>query len=157
MQDGGTMNPIRYLRALLVAFVLFVLLDAFWHGGIMAGFYNQRLTFINPAIVGTPIGFSPFILFVAAINAVALSYFILSHIEDGKPMANAAWIGALLGFTVTATVNFLNHVLIPRWDIVLALVDTAWGTAAGIIGALAVATVCAEKKRGWFGWLRRGE
>lgn len=149
------MHPARFLRAFLISFVLFTLLDVFWHGGIMADFYNQRLSFINPAIVGTPISFSPFLLFVAAINAVALSYFVLTHIDDGKPMTDAAWIGALLGFTVGGTVNFLNHVLIPRWDIVLALVDTAWGTVVGIIGALAVATVCAEQKKGWFDWLKR--
>ena len=150
------MTPTRYLRAFVVSFVLFVLLDAFWHGGIMVEFYNQRLMLLNPGIIGTPITFSPFILFIEAINAVALSYFVLSHIEDGKPLADAAWAGALLGFTVTVTLNFLNHVLIPEWDIVLALVDTAWGTVSGIIGALAIAVVCGERKKGWLRWFRRG-
>ncbi len=149
------MNPARFLRAFVTSFILFSLLDAFWHGGIMADFYNQRLTMLNPSLAGVPIGLSPFIIFIQAINAITLSYFILSHIDDQKPLSDAAWIGALLGFTVTGTLNFLNHTLLIRWDIVLALVDTAWGTAAGIITALAVASICSgSKKRRWFGFLR---
>lgn len=149
------MNPTRFLRAFIVSFVLFTLLDAFWHGGILADFYNQRLAYLNPALVGTPIGLSPFMLLAEAVNAITLSYFVLSHTDNKKPLDDAAWIGALLGFTVTGTANFLNHTLLIRWDIVMALVDTAWGTAASIITALAIAAVCSEKKKRWFGFLRR--
>ena len=150
------MHSTRFLRAFVVSFLLFTLLDVFWHGGIMADFYNQRLNILNPSLAGTPIGFSPFILFVEAINAVAISYFVLTHVDDGKPLSDAAWIGALLGFTVTGTVNFLNHELVARWDIVMALVDTAWGTASGLVTALAIAAVCAEKRRrGLLGFMKR--
>ncbi|TSD00602.1 MAG: hypothetical protein Greene101449_74 [Candidatus Peregrinibacteria bacterium Greene1014_49] len=150
------MHPSRFLRAFITAFVLFLLLDAFWHGGLMADFYNQRLISLNPLLAGAMLGLSPGILFVNAINAVALSYFILTHIQHGRSLADAAWIGALLGFTVVGTVNFLNNTFIPRWDIVLALVDTAWGTASGLVVALAIAATCGEeRRRGIFGWLRR--
>ena len=151
------MHPTRFLRAFLVSFVLFALLDAFWHGNFMAGFYGQRLLVLNPSLAGVNLSFSPFILFVEAINAVALSYFVLSHKQCGKSLGDIVWIGALLGFTVTGTVNFLNHALMTRWDIMIALVDTAWGTASGIVTALAVATTCAEpqKAKGNFGFQKR--
>lgn len=150
------MNPSRFLRAFVTSFVLLLLLDGFWHGGVMADFYGQRLALIHSPLAYMPLSFSPFLLFLSAINAVTLSYFVLSHVEQKKPLADAAWIGALLGFTVTGSINFLNHTLLPRWDIVLVLVDTAWGTGSGIIAALAIATVCSTKRhRGFFGMLKR--
>ena len=150
------MNPTRYVRAFVTSFVLFLLLDAFWHGAFMTDFYSQRLLILNPSLAGATLSFSPFILFVNAINAVALSYFVLSHMDQGRPLSDAAWVGALLGFTVAGSVNFLNHALLVHWDIMLVLVDTAWSTVAGLIAALAIAVSCAESKpRGIFGMMKR--
>ena len=147
------MFPAKFFRGFLVAFILFVLLDAFWHGGVLAGFYNQRLMLLNPDLVGVPVGLSPLLLAVNAVNALALTYFVLMHMDHGRSMADAAWVGALLGFTVVGTVNGLNHVLIPGWDMTMAMVDTAWGTCSGIIGALAVAVVAGRERGGVWGRL----
>ncbi|MSR87317.1 DUF2177 family protein [Candidatus Peribacteria bacterium] len=150
------MNPSRFLRAFATSFILIVLLDGFWHDGLMADFYMQRLAMINPSLMGQPITFTPFIIFIAAINAVTMSYLILTQVDSKKPLRDAAWIGMLLGFTVSGTLNFLNHTLIVRWDIVLALVDTAWGTVTGLITALAIASVCSKRRnKGLLGMMRR--
>ena len=131
----------------MLSFILFTVFDALWHGGLLADFYGQRLLLLDPSTHGEVPGFSPFILFVEAINAVALSYFVLSHAPTGKPLADVAWIGALLGFTVSGSVNFLNHALLSHWDIVIALVDTAFGTIVGLVVALAIAFACGEKPK----------
>ena len=136
--------------------MLFIVLDAVWHGGIMADFYGRRLLMLNPASGGMVPSFAPFIFLLEAINAVTLTYFVLHCAPSGKMTQDALWIGALLGFTVTGSVNFLNHTLMPWWDIQMALVDTAAGTLIGMITATVVAAVTQEHKRGFFGFLRRG-
>ena len=148
------MNNSRFIKGFILSFVLFVLLDAGWHGGVMADFYNQRLALMNPDLPGAP-GFSGWILFLEAINAFALTYFVLKVPTSKQPLNDGAWIGGLLGFVVTGSVNFLNHTLIPDWDVTLAIVDTAWGTALGLFAGIAVAAFCNEEKKGWFGWLKR--
>ena len=141
------MTPSRFLKGFLVSLVLFTLLDAVWHGGIMAGFYQQRLMLMNPGTAVALVSFSPFILFVEAINAAALTYFVLHRQSADPDLSDAAWVGAFLGFTMSGTVNFLNHALIPEWDIVMAWVDTTWGTIAGCIAGIAVAALCGEHRR----------
>lgn len=151
------MRVSRFVKGFVVAFVLFVLLDMFWHGGVMAEFYARRLMMIHPGAVNTPPTFAPFILFLQAINAVTLTYIVQHCSPSGKPLTDAAWIGALLGFTVIGSVNVLNHTLIPRWDIQMVLVDTTWGTIAGLVAGIAIVAVSPPPKhRGFFWWLKRG-
>lgn len=142
------MTLTRYLRSFLVVFVLFLLLDAFWHNGLLKAFYAERLAMLNPALVSAPIGLMPQILFVNALNAITLTYVVLHHRSKGSYLAAAVFVGALLGVTVTGTVNFLNNAFVPAWDITLALVDTAWGLVVGIVGGLAAAVTGAEERRG---------
>ncbi len=149
------MTPTRFVKAFVVSFVLFTISDAVWHGGLMMSFYGQRLALMNPNVVGGP-SISPFIFLVQAINAVTFSYILLHCRPSGQPVCDAVWLGALLGFTVTGTVNFLNHALLPWWDIVLALVDVSWGTVNGAIAGAVVVFLCPPPERkGLWGLLGR--
>jgi uncharacterized membrane protein len=148
------MTTTRFLKGFVLSFILFTLLDGVWHGGIMAQFYMDRLAVIAPGS-GGPTAFSPLMIFLEAVNAAALTYFVLRNASSRNPVGDGALVGLILGFTVISTVNGLNHTLIPGWDMTLALVDTAWGTVAGLLCGIAVATVCAEPKKGLFRWFRR--
>ncbi|NOS66807.1 MAG: DUF2177 family protein [Candidatus Peribacteraceae bacterium] len=148
------MTPTRFLKGFILSFVLFTLLDAVWHAGLMADFYNERLAVLNPGLGGAP-GFSPFILFLEAVNAAAITYFVLRTASNNRPLADGAMIGAILGFTVISSVNVLNHALIPGWDTTMVVVDTAWGTASGLVVGIGVAALCIPQKRGWFAWMHR--
>lgn len=148
------MTPIRFLKGFVLSFLLFTLLDAVWHTGIMAPFYDARLAVINPGLGGAP-AFSEWLLFLEAVNAAALTIFVLRMASPTGSVGDGAWIGALLGFTVSGSINGLNHLLVPGWDTTLVMVDTVWGTVVGLIAGIAVAALCCESKRGWFAWMRR--
>ena len=150
------MTTSRFIKGFIVSFILFVVLDGLWHGGLMVDFYSQRVLLLNPGSNGVPPTATPFIIFLEAINAVTLTYVLFRGAKPANPLQDALWIGALLGFTVSVSINFLNHSLIPFWDIQLALVDTAWGTVMGAIVAFFVVSLCpSEKHRGLFGFLHR--
>lgn len=148
------MTTTRFLKGFILSFVLFTLLDAAWHGSIMADFYSQRLIVLNPGMITAP-SFAPLILVLEAINAACITYFVLKTASNSTPLADGAWTGAVLGFTVIASVNVLNHVLIPGWDLTMVAVDTAWGTVTGLIAGIGVAALCIPQKRGWFAWMHR--
>jgi uncharacterized membrane protein len=144
------MTYTRFLRSFIVAFVLFLLLDAFWHNGVMGDFYATRLVMLNPTLDPMKVGLMPQILFVNLINAVTLTYVVLHHKGEGSQLGNAAFLGGLLGLTVCGSINFLNNAFIPEWDTNLMLIDTGWGTIAGIVAGVAVAAVGAPDKKGVF-------
>ena len=144
----------RFIKGWILSFVLFSLLDGVWHAGVMAAFYNERLALMNPGLSGPP-AFGPLLLALEALNAAAITVFVLKTASAKNALGDGAWIGAFLGLTVSGTLNGLNHILVPAWDATLAMVDTAWGTVVGLIVGIAVAALCCETRHGWFKWLRK--
>lgn len=140
----------RFLRSFLVCFVLLILLDAFWHSGVMADFYAARLLLLNPGVDPMSATLLPQLLFVNLLNAVTLTYVVLHHKGEGSAMGNAVFVGGLLGLTVVASINFLNNAFIPEWDTTLLLVDTGWGVIAGMVAGMTVAITGLPDKRSLF-------
>lgn len=142
----------RFLRSFILVFVLFLLLDSFWHMGVMADFYLQHLA---PALRGTKPSLEWGIVALLGINAVTATYIVQSHIDQKRSVADILFVGALLGFTVSASINLLNLSILGWWDIILVLTDTAWGVVVGVLGAMAVLVTTPKTKKGIFGFLKR--
>lgn len=142
----------RFIRSYILVFVLFMLLDGFWHAGLMADFYADHL---QPALMGARPTIDWAIVALIAINAVTTTYIIQNHIEHDRSIADLLFTGGLLGFTVAASINLLNMSLLGWWDIILVIVDISWGTALGILGAIAVFASSPKKKGGFFGFIKR--
>jgi uncharacterized membrane protein len=129
-----------------------LLLDGVWHAGIMADFYAHHMRAI---LGGAQPSLSWTLITLIGINAVTLTYMVQSHIEQKRSTADVLWVGALLGFTVASSINLLNLNFFGWWDITLVLVDTAWGTVAGMIGAMVILSMEPIRKKGIFGSLKR--
>jgi uncharacterized membrane protein len=149
------MTYTRFLRSFFVAFVLLLLLDWFWHKGIMADFYGARLMMVNPGLDFAGIGILPQMLFINLLNAVTVTYVVLHHKGEGSVLGNAAFVGGLLGLTVVGTLNFLNNAFVPAWDTALLMIDSAWGIVVGIIAGLSVAVTGIPEERGLFSLLKK--
>jgi uncharacterized membrane protein len=147
----ASMTLTRFLRSFVIVFLLHLLLDGFWHVGIMAEFYRVHM---SPVLYGAVPSWSWTITVLEGINAVTLTYIVQSHLDQKRSLADVLWVGGLLGFTVVSSMNLLNMNFLGWWNIQLAAVDIAWGTVVGIVGAMAVIVTEQKKRKGFFALLK---
>jgi uncharacterized membrane protein len=139
--DGGFDPPARsfsmkYLYAYGIALVLFLILDAIWLGIVARGFYAGR---IGDLLLDQPRWGVAAIFY--AIYVVGLVYFAISAGMESGSVSVAALNGALFGFFAYLTYNATNLSVLRGYDPVVAVVDTAWGTALGAAVAGSTAAV----------------
>ena len=119
----------KFWKIAFVAFFLSSIGDFFWHMMLFGDFYRFHLEAVN---AGTPanMAFSPFLLGLEVLVALASTHFVLGMSKSCK---DAAGNGALVGLLVTGGVNAVNHSFIVAWDLPLALLDTSFGIILGCI------------------------
>lgn len=119
----------KFWKIAFVAFFLSAIGDYFWHMVLFGDFYRVHLEAVN---AGTPVTtmFSPYLLILSALVALATTHFVLGMSKTPK---DAAGNGALIGLLVTGSVSAVNHSFIVAWSASLVLIDTAFGI---LIGAL---------------------
>lgn len=135
------MKTSSLVKSTIVAFVVNIAGDMVWHNVLLADFYNARLMEITG---GTVSGFSPFMILLELLGAAVTAYFVLAAARK-HTMAEGAFHGGLIGFAMVGAVNFLNHALIPAWDVTLVSVDTAFGIILGALAGCAIAWVSERK------------
>lgn len=135
------MTTSTFIKGFIVAFIVSIVGDYLWHSVLLADFYNQRLTAINGAPTATT--FPPFIVLFEVIGSAGIAYFILA--THSKTLWDGAWRGGLLGLMLGSGINFVDHSLIAKWDLTMALVDTAWATVLTAIGGAIIVAVCGKK------------
>lgn len=121
------------LKATVAAFVVSVLGDYLWHNVLLLSFYGPRLMELNGVAASTAFPLS--LLFIELVVSFGMAYFIL---KTSHSYTHAFWNGLFLGLLTVGTLNFVNHSILVRWDMTLAIVDTLWGIGLGGIGGLVV-------------------
>jgi uncharacterized membrane protein len=137
------MHSSTLYKGIAVAFVISLVGDMVWHSVLMADFYGAYIASINGA-PWDPSFPLPLIVFELICSAV-MAYFILAAAK-AHTVTEGAWHGALLGLAIVGAVNFVNHSLMPKWDITLLMVDTAWGIVLGAVTGAAVMRVAAKSR-----------
>ncbi len=137
-----TLTSPRFWTGFIATLVLFFIGDTVWHNVLLKEFYGTRLA----AIGGTlPTGFPPLLVLLEVMGAVGMVYFVLATWNKKNPLWTAAWTAGFIGFLMIGSVNFLNHTLLPQWDLALVIVDTLWGTALSALCGLAVGMLVRKK------------
>ncbi len=136
------MTTSQFLKGFVATLILFLAGDIVWHNFVMRDFYMQRILAINGPDVAMG-DFPPFILAFEIIASAGMSYFVL---RTSKTLMEGALNGAFLGLVVVAGINFVAHSLIPKWDVPMVLVDTAWGVVLGAVAGKVIMLVAGRRK-----------
>lgn len=111
------------LRAYLIAFLAFLVIDLLWLGVVAKSFYMRHLEPFFAERVNWPAAFIFYILFVAGI----LIFAVLPAVEK-QSLFRAAAYGALFGFFTYATYDLTNLATLRNWPVIIVVVDILWGT-----------------------------
>jgi uncharacterized membrane protein len=106
----------------LIAFVVFLAIDALWLGLVAPKFYKAQIGHLmaeRPNFIAAGIFYLIFI--------VGVVYFIKPNIEANE-LGKAVLGGAIFGFMAYATYDLTNLATLKDWPIMVTIVDLIWGT-----------------------------
>jgi uncharacterized membrane protein len=112
-----------FIKVYLVAFVVFLAIDAIWLGLVAPKFYKSQ---IGHLMAETPNFLAAGIFYLLFI--IGLVYFVLMPNIDG-PLSSLIVPAMLFGFMTYATYDLTNLATLKDWPILVTVVDLAWGTA----------------------------
>ncbi|MGD9964339.1 MAG: DUF2177 family protein [Candidatus Izemoplasmatales bacterium] len=112
----------NFLKIYIIAFVVFLAIDALWLGLVAPKFYKAQIGHLmaeKPNFIAAGIFYLLFI--------VGLVYFIKPGIEAGE-LGKVVLSAAIFGFMAYATYDLTNLATLKDWPITVTIVDLIWGT-----------------------------
>ena len=113
----------NFLKMYLIAFVIFLAIDAIWLGLVAPKFYKSQIGHLmaeKPNFIAAGVFYLLFI--------VGLVYFAIMPAVDAGSIGKALLAGALFGFMTYATYDLTNLATLKDWPITVTIVDLIWGT-----------------------------
>jgi len=113
----------NFLKMYLIAFVVFLLIDAIWLSLIANDFYKKHLGFLmkdSPNFVAAGIFYLVFM--------VGLVYFVIMPGIDAGSIGKILLGGVLFGLITYATYDLTNLATIKDWPLTVTIVDLLWGS-----------------------------
>jgi uncharacterized membrane protein len=112
----------NFMKMYLIAFIVFLAIDAVWLGLIATKFYKNNIGHLmadKPNFIAAGIFYLIFI-----VGVVFFTYNGIVEQDFGK----ALLAGAVFGFMTYATYDLTNLATLKDWPIIVTVVDLAWGT-----------------------------
>ncbi|HKL47482.1 MAG TPA: DUF2177 family protein [Candidatus Izemoplasmatales bacterium] len=112
----------NFMKMYLIAFVVFLAIDALWLGLIATKFYKNNIGHLmaeKPNFIAAGIFYLIFI--------VGVVFFTYNGIVE-QNFGKALLAGAIFGFMTYATYDLTNLATLKNWPIIVTVVDLAWGT-----------------------------
>ena len=122
-----------FLKAGIVAGIIFVVLDLFWFGVIMRIFYKDQLGFLmrsQPDWFMAACGY--------AFMVAGFLWFVLPPVQMTRSIMQAMQYGARFGVVLYGVYECTNYAVIAGWPFSLVIMDTIWG---GLVYAIASAAI----------------
>lgn len=113
----------NFLKMYIIAFVIFLAIDALWLGLIAPKFYKNHIGHLmaeRPNFIAAIIFYLLFI--------VGLVYFVVMPAVEAGSISKVLLAGALFGFMTYATYDLTNLATLKDWPIIVTVVDLIWGT-----------------------------
>lgn len=112
------MNPLLFS-------ILYLVVDIMWITFMSNRFYQPKIE----SIQGSPMRFKVLPAVLAYITLLITMFAICVPLSERyKTKTHPALVFALVGFCLYGVYNFTNGAIFERYDPVIMLVDTAWGT-----------------------------
>ena len=112
----------NFMKMYLIAFIVFIAIDAVWLGLIATRFYKNNIGHLmaeKPNFIAAGIFYLLFI--------VGVVFFTYSGIVE-QNFGKALLAGAIFGFMTYATYDLTNLATLKDWPITVTVVDLFWGT-----------------------------
>ncbi|MCF7924402.1 MAG: DUF2177 family protein [Candidatus Izimaplasma sp.] len=112
----------NFMKMYLIAFIVFIVIDAIWLGLVAKNFYKNNIGHLmaeEPNFIAAGIFYLLFI--------VGVVFFIYQGVID-KNLTQALLAGAIFGFMAYATYDLTNLATLKDWPITVTIVDLIWGT-----------------------------
>ena len=113
-----------YFKMYIIAFVIFLIIDAIWLGLVAPKFYKSQIGHLmsdKPNFIAALIFYLLFI--------VGVVYFVVNPAVEAQSVTMVLIAGALFGFMTYATYDLTNLATLKDWPIVVTIVDLVWGTS----------------------------
>ncbi|MGE4571986.1 MAG: DUF2177 family protein [Candidatus Izemoplasmatales bacterium] len=112
----------NFMKMYLIAFIVFLAIDALWLGLIATKFYKTNIGHLmaeKPNFIAAGIFYLLFIIGVV--------FFTYQGIAE-QNFSKALLAGAVFGFMTYATYDLTNLATLKDWPIMVTVVDLLWGT-----------------------------
>ena len=111
-----------FLKLYVIAFVVFLVIDAIWLGLVATKFYQKMIGHLMASKPNYVAAIIFYLLFV-----IGLVYFIYNGVVD-KNLSKTLLTGAIFGLMTYATYDLTNLATLKNWPLNVTLIDLAWGT-----------------------------
>lgn len=135
------------LKLLIVLLPVFLLLDLFWLGVVMKGFYSQELGELarRQGAALAPRWGAAMVVYLLIPGGLLL--FVRPLLGEHATWWTAAGWGALFGVALYGVYDLTNLAVLDKWTLRLSIVDIAWGGV--LCGSASVVMQALD------GWLQR--
>ena len=119
------------MKVYLVAFIVFLVIDAAWLGLIAPKFYRTHLGHImaeRPNFVVAGVFYLIFLL--------GLTYFVINPALEANDLSKLLISAALFGLVTYGTYDLTNMATLKDWPIIVTVVDLIWGTVLSTLVSL---------------------
>lgn len=113
----------EYLKMYVVAFLIFIIIDAVWLGLVAPKFYKDQIGHLmaeKPNFVAALVFYLVFI--------VGVVYFVINPAIEAQSIAKVVVSGLLFGFITYATYDLTNLATLKDWPLLVTGVDLLWGS-----------------------------
>ncbi|WP_422931078.1 DUF2177 family protein [Singulisphaera sp. PoT] len=125
----------NHLKIFAIVLPVFLLLDFFWLGVLMKGFYNTEIGELARRHSGALAPRWPAAILIYVLIPGGLVLFVNPLIGSNATIAEAFGWGAAFGLVLYGVFELTNYALLDKWTLRMTLVDIAWGTVlCGISG-----------------------
>lgn len=112
-----------YIKMYVIAFIIFLVIDAVWLGLVAPKFYKAQIGHLmaeQPNLIAALIFYLVFI--------VGVVYFVINPAIEAQSLSRAIIGGLLFGFVTYATYDLTNLATLKDWPITVTIVDLIWGS-----------------------------
>ncbi len=122
-----------FLKMYLIAFIVFLLIDAIWLAFVAKDFYQKHIGFLMKDSPNYLAAILFYLIFI-----IGLVYFVIQPGVDAGSVGKVILSGLLFGFITYATYDLTNLATVKDWPLIVTIVDLIWGSVLST--SIAVAT-----------------
>lgn len=114
----------NYVKMYVIAFIIFLVIDAIWLGLIAPRFYKAQIGHLMAEKPNFVAALVFYLLFI-----VGVVYFVVNPAIETGNVSKLLISGMLFGFMTYATYDLTNLATLKDWPITVTIVDLIWGTS----------------------------
>ena len=117
-----------YLKVILSALIIFLVIDFLWLGLIAKNLYEQQLGSLMKENFNMIAAFIFYAVFV-----IGLSIFVIIPSIEAESIIKVVLLGALFGFVTYATYDLTNYATLEGFPLKIVIIDLIWGTTVATL------------------------